>query len=184
MFEQFSTFPTPGTRNPFQQLPTPLSVPLLQHNNRWPSQPVPDPLSIITADSAVVTLSRTSSRHHPLKNQFSGSIRPFHFLLGKHTPSNQRASNLDTNPNARQKFREARSSASAQCLSDSSASAQCLLIVHGTFACLSDSPRKILQTKFVSSLPGSTFFTRHKFGETLQNAGPRCVAFQFPRKFL
>ena len=48
---------------------------------------------------------------------------------------------MDTNLNIRQKFREARSLASAQCLWDSLASVQCLRIVRGTSACLPDSPR-------------------------------------------
>ena len=78
-------------------------------------------------------------------------MRQCNSLIGKSTPSNQRTSNLDTNPNVRQKLHEARCSASAQCLSDSSASAQCLSdssaseqclrIVRRTFAGLPDSPQ-------------------------------------------
>jgi hypothetical protein len=37
-------------------LPASLSFPLLQHNNHWPSSLVPDPLSVVTAIAAVVTL--------------------------------------------------------------------------------------------------------------------------------
>jgi hypothetical protein len=77
---------------------------------------------------------------------------------------------LDTNFNVRQKFLEARSSASAQSLSASSASVQCLRIVRGTFTCLPDSPRNNSPDQICVVTSLKHVFTRHKFGKTLRNA--------------